>query len=71
MVSQRQTLDATDVADKPETQDATHPLDILGSDLDVAVDQAISVRASMAPVQWQQRVRVLFDPAGHPFCLFI
>jgi Glyoxalase-like domain len=42
----------------------------LVSDLDAAVDHAISVRASMAPVQPQQRVRVLFDPAGHPFCLF-
>ena len=28
MVSQRQTLDATDVADKPERQHATHHLDI-------------------------------------------
>jgi hypothetical protein len=24
----------------------------------------------LAPVQPQQRVRVLFDPAGHPFCLY-
>jgi hypothetical protein len=63
-------LDATDVADKPERQHATHHLDILVSDLDAAVDHAISVGASMALIQPQQRVRVLFDPAGHPFCLF-
>jgi len=70
IVSQRQTLDATDVADKPERHHAPHHLDILVSDLDAAVDHAISVGVSMAPVQPQQRVRVLFDPAGHPFCRF-
>jgi hypothetical protein len=43
-------VDATAVADKPERQHATHDLDILVSDLDAAVDHAISVRASMAPV---------------------
>jgi hypothetical protein len=51
MVSQRQTLNATDVADKPERQHFTHHLDILVSDLDAAVDQAMSVGASMAPVR--------------------
>ena len=51
MVSQRQTLDATDVADKPERKRATHHLDILVSDLDVVVDHAISLGASMAPAQ--------------------
>jgi hypothetical protein len=51
MVSQRQTLDATDVTDKPERQHASHHLDILVSDLDAAVDHAISAGASMAPVR--------------------
>jgi catechol 2,3-dioxygenase-like lactoylglutathione lyase family enzyme len=55
---------------EPGEQHATQHLDIRVSDLDAAVEHAVSAGASLAPVQPQQRVRVLFDPAGHPFCLY-
>ncbi|WP_371552313.1 VOC family protein [Streptomyces sp. NBC_00554] len=38
-------------------------------DLDEAVAEAVAMGASLAPGQPQDNVRVLFDPAGHPFCL--
>jgi hypothetical protein len=38
-------------------------------DLDAAVDEAVALGASLAPAQPQENVRVLLDPAGHPFCL--
>lgn len=38
-------------------------------DLAEAVDEAIALGATLADVQPQENVRVLFDPAGHPFCL--
>ena len=44
-------------------------LDFQVGDLDSAVDEAVSLGASVAPHQPQANVRVLFDPAGHPFCL--
>ncbi|GAA0910003.1 VOC family protein [Virgisporangium aurantiacum] len=56
---------------EPGTQNATQHLDILVEDLDAATDHAIAAGASLAAVQPQQTVRVLLDPAGHPFCLFL
>ncbi|MET7520623.1 VOC family protein [Streptomyces sp. NPDC005480] len=38
-------------------------------DLDSAVAEAVALGARMAEHQPQESVRVLFDPAGHPFCL--
>ena len=38
-------------------------------DLDSAVDEALALGATVAGHQAQENVRVLFDPAGHPFCL--
>jgi predicted enzyme related to lactoylglutathione lyase len=38
-------------------------------DLDSAVAEAVALGATVAPVQPQENVRVLFDPAAHPFCL--
>jgi predicted enzyme related to lactoylglutathione lyase len=38
-------------------------------DLDSAVAEAVSLGASLAAAQPQENVRVLLDPAGHPFCL--
>lgn len=38
-------------------------------DLDEAVAEALALGATLAPHQPQDNVRVLFDPAGHPFCL--
>ena len=39
------------------------------AELDAAVEEAIALGATLAEHQPQQNVRVLFDPAGHPFCL--
>lgn len=38
-------------------------------DLDSAVAEALALGATLAEHQPQNNVRVLFDPAGHPFCL--
>jgi predicted enzyme related to lactoylglutathione lyase len=44
-------------------------LDFQVGDLDSAVAEAIALGASLAAAQPQENVRVLLDPAGHPFCL--
>jgi catechol-2,3-dioxygenase len=46
-------------------------LDIEVEDLGSAVEHAISVGAELAQFQPQDTVRVLLDPAGHPFCLYL
>ena len=51
-------------------QNATQHLDIRVQDLDAATEWAVSVGAVLADFQPQDDVRVLFDPSGHPFCLF-
>jgi catechol 2,3-dioxygenase-like lactoylglutathione lyase family enzyme len=38
-------------------------------DLDDAAAEAVALGASVAKFQPQPNVRVLLDPAGHPFCL--
>jgi catechol 2,3-dioxygenase-like lactoylglutathione lyase family enzyme len=38
-------------------------------DLDAAVADAVALGATLADHQPQEHVRVLLDPAGHPFCL--
>jgi predicted enzyme related to lactoylglutathione lyase len=38
-------------------------------DLDSAVADAVALGATVAAHQPQENVRVLIDPAGHPFCL--
>jgi predicted enzyme related to lactoylglutathione lyase len=38
-------------------------------DLESAVADAVALGASLAAAQPQKNVRVLLDPAGHPFCL--
>ena len=45
-------------------------LDIEVDDLDAAVAAAEGAGARQADFQPQEGVRVLLDPAGHPFCLF-
>ncbi|GAA0711137.1 VOC family protein [Dactylosporangium roseum] len=52
-----------------EQQIMTH-LDIAVDDLDAAVAWATAAGARAADVQPQTSVRVMLDPAGHPFCLF-
>ena len=43
-------------------------LDFQVDDLDSAVADAVALGATVAGHQPQQNVRVLLDPAGHPFC---
>lgn len=45
-------------------------LDIGVSDLAAAVEDALALGAELAEHQPQDDVRVLHDPAGHPFCLY-
>ena len=44
-------------------------LDFQVGDLESAVAEAVALGAVVAEFQAQENVRVLFDPAGHPFCL--
>jgi catechol 2,3-dioxygenase-like lactoylglutathione lyase family enzyme len=46
-------------------------LDIEVDDLDEAVTYALGCGAELASHQPQKTVRVLLDPAGHPFCLYL
>ena len=52
-------------------QDKMLHLDIKVDDLDAAVAHALAAGARLAAHQPQTRVRVLLDPADHPFCLFL
>jgi hypothetical protein len=53
-----------------EQQMMTH-LDIAVDDLDAGVAQALDLGAVLADYQPQKDVRVMLDPGGHPFCLFL
>jgi catechol 2,3-dioxygenase-like lactoylglutathione lyase family enzyme len=46
-------------------------LDIEVVDLAAACEQAVAAGAILADFQPQADVRVLLDPAGHPFCLWV
>ena len=46
-------------------------LDLGVDDVEREVARAIELGASVALVQPQEDVRVLLDPEGHPFCLFL
>jgi catechol 2,3-dioxygenase-like lactoylglutathione lyase family enzyme len=46
-------------------------LDIAVTDLESAEAWAVRAGATLADCQPQHDVRVLLDPAGHPFCLFL
>ena len=46
-------------------------LDVGVEDLEAAVEFAVSLGAREAGFQPQDDVRVLLDPAGHPFCLHV
>jgi len=54
----------------PDEQQMMIHLDIAVDDLEVAVARAIELGAAKADDQPQADVRVMLDPAGHPFCLF-
>lgn len=46
-------------------------LDVEVDDLGAAVEDALAAGARLADHQPQENVRVLLDPAGHPFCLYV
>ena len=46
-------------------------LDLEVGDLEGAVAHAVETGATVADHQPQKDVRVLLDPAGHPFCLYV
>jgi hypothetical protein len=54
----------------PGDQQMQAHLDIGVSDLATGVQRAQELGATLAAYQPQDDVRVLIDPAGHPFCLF-
>ena len=54
----------------PGEQQMMSHLDIAVEDLEAGVAWAIEVGATLAEHQPQEHVRVMLDPAGHPFCLF-
>jgi catechol 2,3-dioxygenase-like lactoylglutathione lyase family enzyme len=53
------------------SQFASQHLDIHVGSLDESVGWAIAAGATLADFQPQEHVRVMIDPAGHPFCLFL
>lgn len=55
---------------EPGQQQMQLHLDVEVSDLQVAVAAAVELGARLAEFQPQEDVRVLLDPAGHPFCLY-
>lgn len=46
-------------------------LDVEVGDRDAAVAHAIEMGATLAEFQPQDDVRVMLDPVGHPFCLYV
>lgn len=55
----------------PGSQLMMSHLEIEVSDLDAGQAWATDVGATLADHQPQEHVRVMLDPAGHPFCLFL
>jgi hypothetical protein len=54
----------------PGTQGMQLHLEVEVSDLEAAVEHAVELGATVATHQPQDDVRVMLDPAGHPFCLY-
>ncbi|MEU3794857.1 VOC family protein [Streptomyces fructofermentans] len=55
----------------PGTQQMMLHLDIEVDDLEGGTARAVAAGAVLAAYQPQDDVRVLLDPAGHPFCLWL
>ncbi|GEL47242.1 glyoxalase [Cellulomonas hominis] len=55
---------------EPGRQQMMLHLDVEVVELDEAVADAVRLGARVADQQPQASVRVLLDPAGHPFCLY-
>ena len=57
--------------ERPGEQDKMVHVEIQVDDLDAAVAHAVAAGARPAAYQPQPGVRVMVDPAGHPFCLYL
>ncbi|GHV41864.1 glyoxalase/bleomycin resistance/dioxygenase family protein [Clostridia bacterium] len=55
--------------EEPEAQQQMAHIDFAVNDLEKAVQYAICCGATIANKQFSDDWRVMFDPAGHPFCL--
>jgi catechol 2,3-dioxygenase-like lactoylglutathione lyase family enzyme len=55
----------------PGDQQMQFHLDVEVNDLEKAVARALELGAELPDFQPQDDVRVLLDPAGHPFCLYV
>ncbi|MFC9958553.1 VOC family protein [Streptomyces nigra] len=55
---------------RPGDQQMMLHLDVEVDDLAGETSRAVEAGATLAAYQPQDDVRVLFDPAGHPFCLW-
>lgn len=55
--------------EKPEAQQQMAHLDFAVNDLEMAVSYALACGATVAQEQFSDHWKVMFDPAGHPFCL--
>lgn len=54
----------------PGSQQMMMHLDFEVTDLEAETARAVELGATLAEHQPQEDVRVLLDPAGHPFCLY-
>ncbi len=55
---------------EPDQPQMMSHLDLEVEDLEAGVAEAVRLGARLADFQPQENVRVLLDPAGHPFCLY-
>jgi catechol 2,3-dioxygenase-like lactoylglutathione lyase family enzyme len=55
---------------EPGRQGMQMHIEVEVDDLAAAVEHAVELGATVAEHQPQEDVRVLLDPAGHPFCLY-
>lgn len=55
----------------PGQQQMMMHLDIAVDDLTASLASAVQLGATVAEFQPQDKVRVLLDPVGHPFCLYL
>jgi hypothetical protein len=56
---------------EPGRQRQMMHVDVGVADVTAAVEDALALGATLAEFQPQDDLRVLLDPAGHPFCLYL
>jgi len=55
--------------EEPGAQQQMAHLDFAVNDLEKSVQHAVDCGAAISPSQFSDNWTVMFDPAGHPFCL--